>query len=131
MILESNKRVCIFSSFSNGCTFDLKCKNEESKKKIKILEKNHIKEFKLLRCGIKRKIDSIHKMRKKITRENSAEVTLQIEKATNELYTDYRVLEKQEQQAVRRINIEERSQFCDFAASVLIAEVTFFMFWRA
>ena len=87
-----------------------------------------MKEFKLLRCGIKRKIDSIHKMRKKITRENSTEVTLQIEKATNELYTDYRILEKQERQAERRINLEERSQFCDFAASVmqgLIEEVSF------
>ena len=55
-----------------------------------------MKEFKSLRCGIKRKIDSIHKMRKKMTKENSAEVTLQIEKVTNDLYTDYRVLENQE-----------------------------------
>ena len=63
-----------------------------------------------------------------MTKENSAEVTLQIEKVTNDLYTDYRVLEKQERQAVRRINLEERSQFCDFAASVrqvLIGEVSF------
>ena len=87
-----------------------------------------MKEFKSLRCGIKRKIDSIHKMRKKITKENSTEVTLQIEKVTNDLYTDYRVLEKQERQAVRRINLEERSQLCDFAAAVrqvLIGEVSF------
>jgi len=69
MKFESHQRIYNFSSFSNGCTFDLKCKNEESKKKIRILEKNHMKEFKSLRCGIKRKIDSIHKMRKKNTKE--------------------------------------------------------------
>ena len=75
-----------------------------------------MKEFKLLRSGIKRKIDTIHKLRKKVTKDNSFEVTKQIEENTSELYTDYRVLEKQERQAVRRINLEERSQYCDFAA---------------
>ena len=77
-----------------------------------------MKEFKLLRSGIKRKIDTIHKLRKKVTKDNSFEVTKQIEENTSELYTDYRVLEKQERQAVRRINLEERSQFCDFAACI-------------
>ena len=75
-----------------------------------------MKEFKLVRSCIKRKIDTIHKLRKKVTKDNSFEVTKQIEENTSELYTDYRVLEKQERQAVRRINLEERSQYCDFAA---------------
>jgi hypothetical protein len=75
-----------------------------------------MKDFKLLRSGIKRKIDTIHKLRKKVTKDNSFEVTKQIEENTSELYTNYRVLEKQERQAVRRINLEERSQYCDFAA---------------
>ena len=111
--------MCILcSSLSNGLAFNLKCKNEEAKKKIKTLEKNHMKEFKQLRSGIKRKIDTIHKLRKKVTKENSLEVSKQIEENTSELYTDYRVLEKQERQAVRRINLEERSQFCDFAACI-------------
>ena len=114
-----SQHVCIsFSSLSNGLAFNLKCKNEESKKKIKSLEKDHMKEFKLLRSGIKRKIDTIHKLRKKLTKDNSFEVSKQIEENTSELYTDYRVLEKQERQAVRRINLEERSQFCDFASCI-------------
>ena len=75
-----------------------------------------MKEFKLLRSGITRKIDTIHKLRKKVTKDNSVEVTKQIEENTSELYTNYRVLEKQERQAVRRINLEERSQYCEFAA---------------
>jgi len=112
--IESELRT--FSNFlSNGATLNLKCRNEEAKKKIKTLEKNHMREFKHLRNGIKRKIDTIHKLRKKGT---SLEVGKQIEENTSELYTDYRVLEKQERQAVRRINMEERSQFCDFAACI-------------
>ena len=41
-----------------------------------------MKEFKELRSGIKRKIDTIHKLRKKITKENSLEVGKQIEENT-------------------------------------------------
>ena len=78
-----------------------------------------MKDFRLLRSGIKRKIDTIHKLRKKLTKENSYEVNREIEKYTDELYTEYRVLEKQEREAVRRINMEERSQFSDFAAYIL------------
>ena len=77
-----------------------------------------MKEFKQLRSEIKRKIDTIHKLRKKVTKENSVETQKQIDENTKQLYTEYRVLEKQERQAVRRINMEERSQFCDFAACV-------------
>ena len=82
-----------------------------------------MKEFKLVRCGIKRKIDTIHKLRKKVTNDNSFEVNKQIEENTSELYTEYRILEKQERQAVRRINMEERSQFCNFAACIRKAVV--------
>ena len=82
-----------------------------------------MKEFKLVRSGIKRKIDTIHKLRKKVTKENSFEVNKQIEENTSELYTEYRILEKQERQAVRRINMEERSQFCNFAACIRQAVV--------
>ena len=82
-----------------------------------------MKEFKLVRGGIKRKIDTIHKLRKKVTKENSFEVNKQIEENTGELYTEYRILEKQERQAVRRINMEERSQFCNFAACIRQAVV--------
>ena len=96
----------------------MKYKNEEHKKKIKALEKNHLKEFKLVRKGIKRRVDTIHKLRKKVSKENFAEVQKQIASHTDDLYTEYKVLEKQERQAVRRINLEERSQFCDFAACV-------------
>ena len=110
--------VILFSSLSNGLAFNLKNKNEESKKKIKSLERNHMKEFKLLRSGIKRKIDTIHKLRKKVTKENIYKVTKEIEENTEELYTEYRVLEKQERQALKRINMEERSQFSDFAAFI-------------
>ena len=78
-----------------------------------------MKDFRLLRSGIKRKIDTIHKLRKKLTKENSYEVNREIEENTDELYTEYRVLEKQEKEAVRRINMEERSQFSDFAAFIL------------
>ena len=38
-----------------------------------------------------------------------AEQELRISDQMRELYTDYRILEKQEKQAVRRINFEVRS----------------------
>ena len=41
-----------------------------------------MKEFKLLRSGIKRKIDTIHKLRKKVTKENIYKVTKEIEENT-------------------------------------------------
>jgi hypothetical protein len=46
-------------------------------------------------------IFSVHKLRKKVTKENAFEGNRQMEENTNELYTDYRVLEKQERQAVK------------------------------
>ena len=42
-----------------------------------------MKEFKLLRSGIKRKIDTIHKLRKKVTKENIYKVTNEIEENTS------------------------------------------------
>ena len=82
------------------------------------MEKKHKKEFKKLRNEIERKLGTIDKLRKKVNKENKNEIRKQIEEKSGELYTEYQVLEKQERQAVRRINLEERSQFCDFAACV-------------
>ena len=51
-----------------------------------------------------------YKLRRKSRKDNSSEIVLQIEQQTRELYIKYRVLEEQERQAVRRINMEERAQ---------------------
>ena len=78
------------------------------------LDRDHLKEFKKVRSEIKRKIELIHKLRRKSRKESSSssngEIVQQIEQQTRELYIKYRVLEEQERQAVRRINMEERAQ---------------------
>ena len=54
-----------FSSVSNWLTNELKKKNEESKKKIRLIDKNHMKEFKGVRNKICSRIDTIDKLRRK------------------------------------------------------------------
>ena len=96
----------------------LKSKNDDFKIKMRTFEKDHLNDFKMTRNGIKNKIATIHKLRNKMKRQPSSSVLAQIEQNTRELFTQYIVLEEQERQAVRKLNVEERSQFCVFAACV-------------
>jgi len=117
------------SSMTDGLFVPLKAKNEDFRRKVSELDRDHLKEFKKVRSEIKRKIELIHKLRRKSRKESSSngEIVQQIEQQTRELYIKYRVLEEQERQAVRRINMEERAQFCGFAAClkpVLSEELT-------
>ena len=59
---------------SNWLTNELKKKNEESKKKLRILDKNHMKEFKSVRNKICSRIENIDKMRKKLKGNKQTEV---------------------------------------------------------
>ena len=100
------------SSMTDGLFVPLKAKNEDFRRKVSELDRDHLKEFKKVRSEIKRKIELIHKLRRKSRKESSSngEIVQQIEQQTRELYIKYRVLEEQERQAVRRINMEERAQ---------------------
>ena len=100
----------------DGLAVPLKAKNEEFKKTVLNVDREHLREFKKVRNEIKRNIEMIQKLRRKSKKDNSAELGIQIEQQTRDLYIKYRVLEEQERQAVRRINMEERAQFCGFAA---------------
>eukprot|EP00092_Neocalanus_flemingeri_P003889 GFUD01004186.1.p1 GENE.GFUD01004186.1~~GFUD01004186.1.p1 ORF type:complete len:238 (+),score=80.37 GFUD01004186.1:28-714(+) len=116
---EVETQLSALSNFiAHRLVIDLKSRNEENKKKTKILEKKHKKEFKQPRNKIKRKMGKINKLRKKVNKENKSETRKQIEEESNDLHTEHQVMESQERQAVRRINLEERSQFCQFAACV-------------
>ena len=48
-------------------------KNEESRKKIKILEKTHLKEYKTIKCNIRRKMESVDKIKKRKQKEFSTD----------------------------------------------------------
>ena len=101
------------SSMTDGLFVPLKAKNEDFRRRVSELDRDHLKEFKKVRSEIKRKIELIHKLRRKSRKESSTsngEIVQQIEQQTRELYIKYRVLEEQERQAVRRINMEERAQ---------------------
>ena len=63
-----------YSSMSNWLTNELRKRNEESKKKIRSLDKHHMKEFKNVRNRICTRIDSIDKMRKKLKGAKLTEV---------------------------------------------------------
>ena len=54
--------------------------------------------------------------KKKALIENTPDIGSDIYERERELKTKYAVLENQERQAVRRINLEERAQFCNFAS---------------
>ena len=100
---------------TDGLFVPLKAKNEDFRRRVSELDRDHLKEFKKVRSEIKRKIELIHKLRRKSRKESSSssssgEIAQQIEQQTRELYIKYRVLEEQERQAVRRINMEERAQ---------------------
>ena len=98
---------------TDGLFVPLKAKNEDFRRRVTELDRDHLKEFKKVRSEIKRKIELIHKLRRKSRKESSSsngEISQQIEQQTRELYIKYRVLEEQERQAVRRINMEERAQ---------------------
>ena len=95
---------------TDGLFVPLKAKNEDFRRRVADLDKEHLKEFKKVRSEIKRKIEMIHKLRRKARKDSSSELVAQVEQQTRELYIKYRVLEEQERQAVRRINMEERAQ---------------------
>ena len=78
------------------------------------MEKDHLKDFKRTRNCIKTKIAIIERLRQKMARQPSSCVLGQIERNTGELLTQYRELEEQERQAVEKICVEERTQFCAF-----------------
>jgi hypothetical protein len=80
------------------------------------MEKNHMKDFKMTRNGIKSKIVTIERLWTKMKRQPSRCVLTQIEKNNCDLYTQYKVLEEQERQSVKKINVVERTQFCAIAA---------------
>ena len=114
------------SSLSTKLAIPLKSKNEDFRRKTRNLEKDHLKDFKMMRNGIKNKIATIHKLRNKMKKQPSHSVQAQIEQNTRELHSQYGVLEEQQRRAVRKINVEERSQFCAFAVcvkDVMVGEV--------
>ena len=106
------------SSIETNLTIPLKRQNENFKRRMNLMEKDHLKSFKRTRNCIKAKIAIIEMLRQKMARQPSSCVLGQIERNTGELLTQYRELEEQERQAVEKICVEERTQFCAFAASV-------------
>ena len=114
---------------TDGLFVPLKAKNEDFRRRVSELDRDHLKEFKKVRNEIKRKIEVIHKLRRKSRKcDNGGELVNQIEQQTRELYIKYRVLEEQERQAVRRINIEERAQVARLSYS-FNSKILFAVLW--
>ena len=68
----------LFSSMSNWLNNELKKKNDEAKKKVRHLDKNHMKDFKNVRNRICSRIDNIDKMRRKLRGNKQTEVKQKI-----------------------------------------------------
>ena len=98
---------------SNGL-FNLKLKLDERRKNIKMLEKVHGKEYKLLKNEIKKKKECLSKLKKKVSREHLCDES-NLEMLSKQLIIKQKLFENQEKQAVRRICQEERGLFCDVA----------------
>ena len=108
---------------SNGL-FNLKLKLDERRKNIKMLEKVHGKEYKLLKNEIKKKKECLSKLKKKVSKEHLCDDS-NLEMLSKQLIIKQKLFENQEKQAVRRICQEERGLFCDLAGfmkQILIKE---------
>ena len=68
----------LFSSMSNWLNNELKKKNDEAKRKVRHLDKNHMKDFKNVRNRICSRIDNIDKMRRKLRGNKQTEVKTKI-----------------------------------------------------
>ena len=66
----------LFSSMSNWLNNELKKKNDEAKRKVRHLDKNHMKDFKNVRNRICSRIDNIDKMRRKLRGNKHTEVRI-------------------------------------------------------
>ena len=73
---KHKRNILYTSSLSNWLTNELKKKNEESRKKIRALDKNHSKEFKGVRSRICSRIENIDKMRRKLKGHKQTEVRI-------------------------------------------------------
>ena len=93
-------------------------KNEESKKKIKVLEKTHLKEYKTIKSNIRRKMELADKMKKRRQRECSTDRTEGRDEKNEELRIKCKLFENQEKQAVRRACLEERAIFCSLGSFI-------------
>ena len=112
---------------SNGL-FNLKLKLDERRKNLKMLEKIHGREYKLLKNEVKKKKESVAKLHKKLPKDHPyADNSLDM--LSQELTTKQKLFENQEKQAVRRICQEERGLFCDvagFMKQLLLKEAEMF-----
>ena len=105
-----------FRLISNGL-FNLKLKTNERKKKVKVLEKCHAKEYKLTKSDIKRKAETLNKYKKKELKESWSDKDY-VSKLSRDIANKYKLFENQEKQAVRRACLEERGILCDLASFV-------------
>ena len=90
-------------------------KTEERKKKIKILEKTHGKEYKIMKNEIRRKSEALNKSKKKVLKDIYVSNEDEVVSKSRELTMKNKIFENQEKQAVRRACLEERGMFCDIA----------------
>lgn len=96
-------------------SLNIRNKNEESKRKIKLLEKTHLTEYKTIKSNIRRKIESVKKIKKRNCKDNSYDG---LGEKIDELRIKCKLFENQEKQAVRRACLEERAIYCTLAAFV-------------
>ena len=92
--------------------------NATLRKDVKSLDQTHWREMKNMRISIKTKKSEIKKLNKKAKRGETLQKTKLRDEAMNDLQTMQMVLEEQERQALRRINLTERSFFASFAAGL-------------
>ena len=77
-----------------------------------------MKEYKVIKGNIRRKIDSVNKMNKRKEREHCADRNDDLQSKYEELRVKCKLFENQEKQAVRRACLEERDIFCSVASFI-------------
>ena len=77
-----------------------------------------MKEYKTIKSNVRRKIESVSKIKKRRCKETFADRNDGLEEKIDELHIKCRLFENQEKQAVRRACLEERAIYCSLAAFV-------------
>ena len=107
-----------FRSLNENLIVSVHNKSIEWKKDVSNIDQAHWTEMKKMRVSIKRKKAEIKKLNKKLKKDKSLQKSALKNLAISELETEEMVLEEQERQALRRINLAERSFFYNFASGL-------------
>ena len=109
-----------FSSLTDCCSFPIQTKKDDWKRRVGQLEKDHSKEYKKSRVALKKRVEAVGRLDKKLRKGKKPDRDLERlrDGMARELLLRREEILEQERAAVRAIAHQERTHFTTFAACV-------------